>query len=127
MDKTTEANDGRIQFAAETRNRWTAYDSKNTSDWLEMDFGTAKPVSRSVSLYLYDDKGGVQAPASYTIQYWDGSTFKDCDRQVKSPPQPAGGRVNDVTFTPVKTQKIRTVFQHNGKAGGVTEIEIWSE
>lgn len=127
VDKTTEANDGRIQFAAEPRNRWTSYDSKNTSDWLDIDFGSEKSVSR-VSLYLYDDKGGVQAPASYTIQYWDGAAYKDCANVTKSPQNPTGGRVNEATFTPVKTQKIRTVFQHNGKArSGVTEIEIWSE
>jgi hypothetical protein len=127
VDKTIEANDGRIQFAAEPRNRWTSYDSKNASDWLDIDFGAEKSVAR-VSLYIYDDKGGVQAPASYTIQYWDGSTYKDCEKQVKSPEKPTGGRVNEVTFTPVKTQKIRTLFQHDGKArSGVTEIEIWSE
>jgi hypothetical protein len=127
FDKPAEAIDGQIMFAPTPRNRWTSYESKNTSDWLEIDFGGDKSVAR-VSLHLYDDRGGVQAPASYTIQYWDGAAFKDCEKQVKSPPRPAGGRVNDVTFTPVKTQKIRAVFEHKANAkSGVTEIEIWAE
>jgi len=126
-DNPAEAIDGKIAYAPEPRNRWTSYESKNKSDWLEVDFGSEKSVAR-VSLHLYDDRGGVQAPASYVIQYWDGSEFKDCDKQVKSPPKPAGGHVNEVTFTPVKTQKVRTVFEHKGSAkSGVTEIEIWAQ
>jgi hypothetical protein len=35
---------------------------------------------------------------------------------------------NTVTFTPVKTPKLRVVFTNKGKArSGVSEIEIWSK
>jgi hypothetical protein len=126
-DKVEEANDGKIVFTPEPRNRWTCFGSKNKSDWLELDFGGEKRVGR-VSLYIYDDRGGVQAPAAYTVQYWDGAAFVDCVGQMKNPKRPAGGRVNEVTFTPVKTARVRVVFTHRGEArSGVTEIEAWEE
>jgi len=127
VDKVEEANDGKIVFAATPRNRWTTFDSKNSTDWLAIDFGQPKSVGR-VSLYIYDDRGGVQAPASYTIEYWDGKALKPCEGQAKRPATPRGGQVNEVTFDKVTTQEIRVTFTHKGKArSGVTEIEVWPE
>ncbi|HEY7117144.1 MAG TPA: discoidin domain-containing protein, partial [Tepidisphaeraceae bacterium] len=127
FDKVEEAIDGKIVFAPEPRNRWTTYESPNKSDWLAIDFGAEKSVAR-VSLHIYDDRGGVQAPAAYTVEHWDGQAWRDCDRQVKTPRRPAGGRVNEVSFTPVKTNKIRVVLTHKGNSrSGVTEIEAWGE
>ena len=87
---------------------------------------TNKEAGR-VDLHVYDDRGGVRAPASYNIQYWDGKDWRDARGQQKSPPVPAGGK-NTVTFRPVRTQKVRVVFTHNGKArSGVSEIEVWRD
>jgi hypothetical protein len=126
-DKLEEANDGKILFTPNPRNRWTSFGSKNKTDWLEIDFGEEKAAGR-VTLHVFDDRGGVQAPASYTVQYWDGREFQECDRQVKNPKRPADGKVNEVTFLPVKTAKVRVVFTHRGEArSGVTEMEVWGE
>jgi hypothetical protein len=126
-DKVEEVNDGKVMFNPNPRNRWTAYQSKEKTDWVEIDFGAEKTVCRA-TLHLFDDHGGVQAPASYTIEYWDNQSFKPCESQVATPKRPAGGKANEVTFTPVKATKIRVVFTHKGASrSGLTELELWAQ
>jgi hypothetical protein len=121
------AIDGKVIFRSNPMNRWTSFGSTNLSDWFEVDFGEPKQVGR-VELYLYNDRGGVQAPASYSVQYFAENEWKDVLNQIKSPERPRGSDVNTVTFAPVKASKVRIVFVHNGKARtGLTEIEVWGE
>lgn len=126
-DSVKEANDGVVQFSPTPRNRWTAYGSPNKSDWLQIDFGSPKKIGRVV-LDLYDDGGGVQAPAEYNLQLWDGNSWKDIRDQKKSPRLPTGGQANTTTFPPVKTNKLRVIFTHKGDSrAGLTEIEAWEK
>ena len=121
------ANDGRVNYRPAPVNRWTSYGSKSASDWLEIDFGTLKEVGR-VELYLYDDRGGVQPPASYTIQYLVEGQWKDAEDQVKRPAVPTGNAVNTATFAHITTRKMRVLFTHRGESrSGVTEMEVWKE
>ena len=126
-DKVEFANDGMINYRPTPNNRWTAYESKEKHDWLDIDFG--KPVEFSrVELYIYDDRGGVQAPSRYDVQFWDGSAWKDVANPKKSPEQPRGGQFNEVRFDTIKTAKVRVVFTHSGKSrSGVTEVLVWGE
>ncbi len=127
FDKVEMVNDGRIVFRPTPANRWTSYESPNTTDWLAIDFGDKKKVGR-VELYIYEDGGGVQAPASYTVQYWDGAVWRDVPEQKKSPAKPAGGMKNTVTFPALETSKVRVEFTHQAKTrSGLTEIAIWPE
>ncbi len=139
FDKVEMANDGRINFRPSPANRWTAYESPNASDWLEIDFGPEKGAEKStekslaktvgrVDLHLYDDRGGVQPPEKYAVQFWNGKAWADVAEPQFSPDKPAGGTVNTVTFKPVRTSKVRIVFTHHGKSrSGLTEIEIWEK
>jgi hypothetical protein len=127
FDKVEMANDGKTSFAASPHNRWTSFGSPNATDWLEIDFGEEKEVGR-VELAIYDDRGGVQAPTAYNVQYWDGSAWSDAAAQKKVPESPVGSQWNEVRFRGVKTSKVRVVFTHDGKArSGVSEILIWKE
>jgi hypothetical protein len=124
FDKVEEANDGKVNFTATPHNRWTSYESPNATDWLEIDFGEAKTVAR-VELAIYDDRGGVQAPTRYDVQFWDGSAWKDVANAKRSPEQPRGGQFNEVRFDAVKAAKVRVVFTHSGKSrSGVTEVLV---
>src|SRR5262249_953301 len=126
-DQVKMVNDGRIFLTPAPHNRWTAFGSPAASDWLEIDFGGPKLVGR-IDLHVYDDGGGVQAPAAYNVQFWDGSAWRDARDQKKDPATPAGGTVNTVTFRQVSTHKVRVVFTHRGKArSGLSEIEIWKQ
>ncbi|HEY8506051.1 MAG TPA: discoidin domain-containing protein, partial [Gemmataceae bacterium] len=127
FDKVEMANDGRSFFTPSPHNRWTAYESPNASDWLEIDFGEPKEVGRVV-LHLYDDRGGVQAPRRYVVQFWDGEQWRDVRNAKHEPAEPTGGQVNTATFDRVQTRKVRVMFTHRDKArSGLTEIEVWRE
>ncbi len=124
-DQVSMANDGVTNFQPTPHNRWTSYESPNESDWLEIDFGETREVGR-VELAIYDDRGGVQAPRAYNVQHWDGQKWLDAAEQGFSSKQPAGGQWNEAKFKPAKTQKLRVVFTHKGKAqSGVSEILVW--
>ncbi|MBS0260838.1 MAG: discoidin domain-containing protein, partial [Planctomycetes bacterium] len=114
------AIDGKTVFLPTPMNRWTSYESKSASDWLEIDFG--KDVEyRRVELAIYDDRGGVQPPTAYTVQFWTGSEWREVDHLNKSPAEPVGGEWNTARFDPVKSSRVRLVFSHRGQArSGVT-------
>lgn len=125
FDRVERVNDGLVFHGPTPNNRWTAYESPNDSDWLEIDFGEPRTVGR-LELHLYDDRGGVQAPESYSVELWDGSAWKPVQGASKSPEAPRGRQKNTVRFQPVSASKVRVVFQHRGKARpGVTELEVW--
>jgi Alpha-L-arabinofuranosidase B (ABFB) domain/F5/8 type C domain len=108
--------------------RWTNYGSPNATDWLEIDFGKPTAISQ-VRLALYDDtgSGGIRAPASYQVQYLDGSTWRDVPSQQRSPANPTGNEVNRVDFAPVTTNRIRAVLTKPGAdAVGITEFEAYN-
>jgi hypothetical protein len=121
------AIDGKIIFEVTPVNRWTCYGSPNAKDSFEVDFGKPVKAGRAV-LHLFDDRGGVQAPAAYTIEGWNGNAWQEMAQQVKSPADPTGSMANQVTFTPAEVSKLRVVFTHKGNArSGMTEFEIWEK
>ena len=126
-DRLEFVNDGRSLFTPTPVNRWTTFGSPHPSDGLEIDFGKEQTVSR-VELHIYDDGGGVRAPASYRIQRWGANGWSDVEDVVKTPSEPAGGMINTARFKPVGTSRLRVVFQHQGKVrSGLTEIEVWEK
>ena len=121
------AIDGKIIFEVTPVNRWTCYGSPNAKDSFEVDFGKPVKAGRAV-LHIFDDRGGVQAPAAYTIEGWNGNAWQEMAQQVKSPANPTGSMANQVTFTPAEVSKLRVVFTHKGNArSGMTEFEIWEK
>ncbi|HVJ83241.1 MAG TPA: glycosyl hydrolase family 65 protein [Planctomycetia bacterium] len=150
FDRPSEAIDGVIQFQPGPRNRWTSYGSPNDVDWLEIDLGAEKLVGR-IELAIYDDRGGVRPPASLGVELWQadasdsgatntgarkaGATnvspgktgaWKPAANAKHDPPAPAGSQLNEITFNPARTSKIRIHFRHRGVSrSGVTEVLIW--
>lgn len=126
-DKVEMVNDGRIVFSPTPHNRWTSYESKSPTDWLEIDFGAVKGVGR-IDLHIYDDRGGVQPPKSYVVQVWTGLDWQSVSNAQVTPAKPTGSVVNTVRFDRVTTSKLRVVFTHNGNSrSGLSEIEVWKE
>ena len=121
------ANDGRTGYLPVPVNRWTCYGSTTPSDWLEIDFGAAKEFSR-LEIGFFDDRGGVQAPESYSVEYFDGKEWKAATGQKRTPEKAAGGSMNAVRFDRVSASKVRLVCTHKGQAkSGVTEMEVWND
>ena len=94
--------------------RWTAWNSGNSADWYEMDFGSSQQVNR-LELEFFDDGGGVQPPKSYQVMYWDGSAWTNVGNISKTPDIAAAGVNNVVYFDEVNTQKIRVVMANKDK------------
>lgn len=119
-----KAIDGRVNYKPTPVNRWTSYGSPSKTDWFEVDFGSPKEVRRA-ELAIYDDRGGVQPPESYTIEFFTGEGWHEVENLVKSPQVPAGSALNTATFRPVTCQKLRIVFTHRGQSrSGLTELEL---
>jgi hypothetical protein len=124
-DQLSEINDMKTVLLTRSANRWTAFESPNESDWVEVDFGERKGVSR-FDLYLYGDDNRVKAPKSYTIEYWDDNQWKKVNRKSMIPETPEAMALNKVVVEPVETSKIRIHFEHPlPDFAGVTELMIW--
>lgn len=127
FDRVEEAIDGKLGFAATPRNRWTSYESPNETDWLAVDFGAEKEINR-IELAIFDDRGGVQAPAKYDVEYWDGNSWRAVPNARRELEKPVGGIINEVRFDRIKSNKVRIVFTHAGKSrSGLTEILVWND
>lgn len=125
--KPALAIDGKVNYLPSPMNRWTSYESPNSTDWLEVDFGEEKTFRR-VELAIYDDRGGVQPPTQYEVEFWNGTAWRAVASAKRTPARPAGSQLNEVQFDPVKATKVRVVFTHAGKArSGVSEIFVWQE
>lgn len=124
-DRVEQAVDGRLSFTRYSRNRWTAYQSPNDTDWLEVDFGEPRTVA-SVDLYLFGDGRGVTAPRELAIQRWDGTDFVDVPILARTPAAPTAWALNSLGIAPVETSRVRVVFTHDlPAASGLTEVRIW--
>ena len=125
--KPFSAIDGQTVFLPSPMNRWTSYESKSETDWLEIDFGREVEFRR-MELAIYDDRGGVQPPTSYVIQHWTGTEWRDVSNIKNSPEQPLGSQWNEARFDPVKSSKTRIVFTHRGQSrSGVSEVLVWND
>jgi len=121
------AIDGKILYDPVPSNRWTSYGSPNSQDWLELEFEEEVSFTRAV-LHIFDDRGGVQAPESYTLEIWTGSEWREVPGQKKNPEVATGSMANVVTFPQVAGKKVRVMFTHKGNArSGVTELELWND
>lgn len=80
----------------------------------------------SSQLYFFQDStdgsnSGVKRPASWSIEYWNGSSWV-------AVPSPSGyptalNQFNQTTFTPVTTSQLRMVMQTRSDAAGVGALE----
>jgi hypothetical protein len=119
--------DGKVNFLPTPLNRWTSFESPHENDWLEVDLGAAQTFRR-IDLAVFDDGAGVQPPARYDVETWDGTSWQPVVEPQKTPLQPVGGEYNEVRFRAVDARKVRVVFTHAGRArSGLTELLIWNE
>jgi hypothetical protein len=122
-----KSNDGKTVFNPNPVNRWTSYESTREEDWLELDLGKATSFNR-IELAIYDDRGGVQAPESYAVEYWGDEKWERAEEAIYRPEKPAGSQWNEVRFKPVSSSKVRILFKHKLPAkSGVTEVMLWND
>ncbi|MGH8939072.1 MAG: discoidin domain-containing protein, partial [Actinomycetes bacterium] len=105
---------------------WSSRGSPSGQDSYELDLGSHKRFD-DVKLYFYRDRttDGLAEPATYRIQYHDGSAWVDVPRQARSPAIPRAN-YNHVRFHPITAQRIRVLMRHqSGHRTGLKEIEVF--
>jgi hypothetical protein len=126
VDHPSSLNHGMEPAASndDTVPRFTWWDHKGTTEWVEYDFGQPVIVSAS-SVYWFDDtgKGGCRVPQSWRLLYNDGGSWKPVENT--SDYGTAVNRFNRVTFKPITTAALRLEAQlKNGVSGGVLEWKV---
>jgi len=119
--------DGQFVYDVRPANRWTTVDSPHPMDWVEVDFGTERPVD-TVKVYVLDDGegAGVRAPGKIALEHWDGSSWKPVPGQQPSAAVPLGRRPHTLAFPVLRTPRLRVLLHHaEGARSGLTEIEAW--
>ncbi|WP_020619323.1 discoidin domain-containing protein [Paenibacillus daejeonensis] len=123
-DQLAHVIDGIISYNETPKNRWTAYESPNSQDWIRTTYASAR-TKDAVGIYLFADGGGVREPAAIQVQYWDGTGWSDVAEPVATPAQPAGNELNLITFEPVTATDFRVLLTHGAAKSGVTELRYW--
>ncbi|MFH0991350.1 MAG: beta-L-arabinofuranosidase domain-containing protein [bacterium] len=91
------------------------------SEWVQYTFDKQYTIS-STEIYWFVDNEGISAPASWTMQFWDGSKWIEVQN-------PSGYSVdvdkwNHCTFDPVTTNRVRLYINAGKGSTGVAEWKI---
>jgi hypothetical protein len=118
-EHVTAINDGIFPTSSNDSQdiRWGCWPQTGTQ-WIELDW-TQPITTNGSSIYFLDDGGGVRLPASWTVQYWNGSAFADVPNPGTYPI--ADNAFNAVAFGSVTTTRLRVVL--NSGLGSVGAIQ----
>ena len=106
---------------------WGTYGSPNATDYLEVNLGQARTVDE-VRLWFRNDRATnrYRQPASYQIQYLNGSTWTNVSSAVRTPATPLAN-YNVVRFTAANTTRLRVQVTHaSGFKTGLTEVKVYN-
>ncbi|GAA2208157.1 hypothetical protein GCM10009850_036150 [Nonomuraea monospora] len=99
--------------------RWGTWPQTGTQ-WAELSWASAQPL-RAAEVYFFDDNGGVRVPASWRLQYWNGSAYVDVPGTYPT----AVNGYNRVTFGAVSTSRLRVVLQSGAGSVGLLEVKAY--
>ncbi|GAA0403730.1 hypothetical protein Acor_32960 [Acrocarpospora corrugata] len=98
------------------------------TDWYEVNFGAARTFNE-LRVHFKDSRPAnatYRAPASYNIQYLNGSTWTNVPSQTKTPAAPRAN-YNLVQFPAISAQRVRIVTTNaSGSRSGLTEVKIFN-
>jgi hypothetical protein len=96
---------------------WGTWPETGTQ-WIELD-GSQPVTTNGSSVYFADDGGGLRLPASWTVQYWNGTAFVDVPSPSAYPA--ADNTFNSVSYGSVTTTRLRVVMQSGQASVGVIQ------
>jgi hypothetical protein len=109
---------------------WGDLGSPNAQDWLRVDLGQTSSFN-DVKVYFYSNKAfGAEGstyrqPATYTVQYFNGSSWVDIPGQVHNPSAPAPN-YNEITFPAIRARQVRLLLTRApGYAAGIKEVQVF--
>jgi hypothetical protein len=107
--------------------RFTWWDHKGTTEWVQYDFQEAKTIVGS-SVYWFDDTGGggCRVPASWRLLYQDNGRWRELPNATGYGVEK--DKFNKVKFDPVRTKALRLEVQlQPGYSGGILEWTVDAE
>lgn len=123
--KLAALNDGYDPRDSRDRERGSYGNWPNlNTQWVQYEW--SKPVStNNIDVYWWMDHGGVAAPASYRILYWNGSAFVPVKNSAGLGLLP--DTYNATSFDEVHTTKLRLEIASDGKhSTGILEWKVYS-
>jgi len=126
IDTVAALSDGLVPSSSndQTIPRFTWWDRRGTSEWVQYDFGQPRQVA-GVEVYWFDDRptGGCRVPAHWRILYRDKEQWRpvencsDCTIHRN--------QFNIVTFDPIETAALRLEVQlQAGYSAGILEWRV---
>ncbi|GAA4467967.1 galactose-binding domain-containing protein [Phytohabitans houttuyneae] len=101
--------------------RWGTWPNEG-EQWAQLTWPSAVSLNRA-EVYFFDDGQGIDLPASWRLQYWNGSTFVDVPGAGGYPV--AADQYNNVTFNTVSTTQLRVVLQSAADSVGLLEVKAY--
>ncbi|GAA0971514.1 hypothetical protein GCM10009555_022640 [Acrocarpospora macrocephala] len=100
--------------------RWGTW-PQTGAQWAQLTWPAAQQVG-SAEVYFFDDGGGVRVPASWKLQYWNGTAYVD----IAGSYPVALNAYNRVTFPAVSTTRLRVALQSGAGSVGLLEVKAYS-
>ncbi|MFJ9009152.1 discoidin domain-containing protein [Streptomyces canus] len=102
--------------------RWGTW-PETGQQWAELTWPTAKTLNRA-DVYFFDDDQGIDMPASWKLQYWNGGAYVDVPGASGYPL--TKNQYNSVTFTATDTTRLRLLLTSNGtNSVGLLEAKVY--
>ncbi|SFF69151.1 hypothetical protein SAMN05421541_11823 [Actinoplanes philippinensis] len=102
--------------------RWGTWPNQG-EQWAELTWPAAQNL-RSAQVYFFDDGQGIDLPASWKLQYWNGAAYVDVPSAGGYPV--AGGQYNTVTFGQVSTTRLRVALTSGAASVGLLEVKAFA-
>ncbi|MEU4407909.1 discoidin domain-containing protein [Streptosporangium sp. NPDC023963] len=102
--------------------RWGTW-PQTGQQWADLTWTTARTLNRA-DVYFFDDEDGIDMPASWKLQYWNGTAYADV---------PAAGshtlaknQYNTVTFPTLSTTRLRVLLTATATSSvGLLEVKAY--
>ncbi|NUP03242.1 MAG: hypothetical protein HOW71_12140 [Nonomuraea sp.] len=102
--------------------RWGCW-PETGQQWVDLTWSSARTLNRA-EVYFFDDDQGIDMPASWKLQYWNGSAYADVPGA--SAYGLAKNQYNSVTFTATSTTRLRVLLTGNGSNSvGLLEVKAY--
>ncbi|WP_235994656.1 discoidin domain-containing protein [Nonomuraea montanisoli] len=102
--------------------RWGCW-PETGQQWVDLTWSSAQNLNRA-QVYFFDDDEGIDMPASWKLQYWNGSAYVDVPGA--SAYTLTKNAYNTVTFTATSTTRLRVLLTGNGSSSvGLLEVKAF--
>jgi DUF1680 family protein len=105
--------------------RWTTWPQTSVNQWLLFSFSRAVDIA-TVRIYWHDDGGGVQIPASWSLEYEEGGAWKPFPLKVGEAYTVSKNRFDAVSSAQaISATKLRVnLTPKSGSAVGILELQL---